>query len=169
MWHNLGWLNWFWKFLCEGLPSFNPKRFYYSYAWSCSLSEKGLPFPWDLPLTKLYGFLLVFHWHYFTQYLTSFSFINHLLRRYAQFAISISSDIDEFPSINPSADIFVFGDFNVHHKDWLTYSGVTDRPGELCYKFSWILNKLTRIVNFPTRIPDCDSQSCCFGFIYFFC
>ena len=136
MWHNLGWLNWFWQFLLEGLPSFNPKRFSNSYVWSCSLSEKGLPFPWDLPLTKLCGFLLVFDWLYFTQYLTSFSFINHLLRRYAQFAISISSNIDEFPSVNPSADVFVFGDFNIHHKDWLTYSGVTDRPGELCYKFS---------------------------------
>ena len=24
------------------------------------------------------------------------------------------------------------GDFNVYYKDWLTYSGGTDRPGELC-------------------------------------
>ena len=48
---------------------------------------------------------------------------------------SISSNIDEVLSINPSANIFVFGDFNVHQKDWLTYSGGTDRPGELCYNF----------------------------------
>ena len=54
--------------------------------------------------------------------------------------------------------MFVFGDFNVRHKDWLTYSGGTDRPGELCYNFS-ISNDLTQIVNFPTRIPDCDSHS----------
>ena len=54
--------------------------------------------------------------------------------------------------------MFLFGDFNVHHKDWLTYSGGTDRPGELCYNFS-ISNDLTQIVNFPTRIPDCDSHS----------
>ena len=40
---------------------------------------------------------------------------------------SISSNIDEVLSINPSANVFVFGDFNVHHKDWLTYSGGTDR------------------------------------------
>ena len=39
---------------------------------------------------------------------------------------SISSKIDEVLSINPSANVFVFGDFNVHHKDWLTYSSVTD-------------------------------------------
>ena len=80
---------------------------------------------------------------------------------------SISSNIDEVLSINPSANVFVFGDFNVHHKDWLTYSGGTDRPGELCYNFS-ISNDLTQMVNFPTRIPDCDSQSCSFGFIPFF-
>ena len=44
---------------------------------------------------------------------------------------SISSNIDEVLSMNPSANMFVFGDFNVHHKDWLTYSGGTDQPGEL--------------------------------------
>ena len=70
----------------------------------------------------------------------------------------ISSNIDEVLSINPSANVFVFGDFNVHHKDWLTYSGGTDRPGELCYNFS-ISNDLTQMVNFPTQIPDCDSHS----------
>ena len=49
---------------------------------------------------------------------------------------SISSNIDEVLSINPSANVLVFVDFNVHHKDWLTCSGKTDRPGELCYNFS---------------------------------
>ena len=71
---------------------------------------------------------------------------------------SISSNIDEVLSINPSANVFVFGDFNVHHKDWLTYSGETDRPGELCYEFSISIN-LTQMVNFPTWIVDCDSHS----------
>ena len=41
------------------------------------------------------------------------------------------SKIDQVLSINPSANVFVFADFNVHHKDWLTYSGGTDRTGEL--------------------------------------
>ena len=41
---------------------------------------------------------------------------------------SISSNIDEIFSLYPSANVFVFGDLNVHHKDWLAYSG---RPGEL--------------------------------------
>ena len=49
---------------------------------------------------------------------------------------SISSNIDEVLFINPSANVFLFRDFSVHHKDWLTYSGGTGRPGELCYNFS---------------------------------
>ena len=71
---------------------------------------------------------------------------------------SVSSNIDKVLSINSSANVFVFGDFNVQHKDWLTYLGGTDRPGELCSNFS-LSNDLTQIVNFPTRIPDCDSHS----------
>ena len=38
---------------------------------------------------------------------------------------SISSNIDEVLSINPSANVFVFGDLDVDHKDCLTYSGGT--------------------------------------------
>ena len=43
---------------------------------------------------------------------------------------SISSNIDEILTINPSA-AFVFGHLNVDHKDSLTYSGGADRSGEL--------------------------------------
>ena len=71
---------------------------------------------------------------------------------------SISSKKDEVLSINPSTNVFVYGDFNVHHKGWLTYSSGTDRPGELCYNFS-ISNYLTQMVDFPSRIPDSDSHS----------
>ena len=45
---------------------------------------------------------------------------------------SISSNINEVLLVNPSANVFVFGDFNIYHNDWLTCSGGTDRPGELC-------------------------------------
>ena len=62
---------------------------------------------------------------------------------------SVSSNIDEFLSIKPSANVFVFGELNVHHKDWLTYSGGTDQPCEFCNNFS-ISNDLTQMVNFPT-------------------
>ena len=71
---------------------------------------------------------------------------------------SISSTIDEVLLINLSGNVFVFADFNINHKDWLTYSGETDRPGELCYNFS-ISNDLTQIVNLPIWIPNCDSHS----------
>ena len=71
---------------------------------------------------------------------------------------AIASNIDEVLSINPSANVFVFGDFDVHHKDWLTYSSGTVRSGELCYNFC-ISNNLNQMVNVPTRIPDCDFHS----------
>ena len=60
--------------------------------------------------------------------------------------------------INPSLNVFVFEDFNVHHKDWINYSSGTDRSGELCHNFS-ISSDLTRMDNFPTQNPDCDSHS----------
>ena len=60
---------------------------------------------------------------------------------------AISSNIDEVLSINPSANVFVFGDFIVHHKNWLTCTGGSERPCELCYDFS-ASNDLTQMVNF---------------------
>ena len=51
---------------------------------------------------------------------------------------SISSNIDEVLSINPSANDFVFGGFNVHHKDWLNYSGGSQAT-------------LLRLLTFPLR------------------
>ena len=71
---------------------------------------------------------------------------------------SISSNIDQVLSINPSANAIVFGDLKVHHKDWIIYSCGTDRSGGLCYNFL-ISNNLTQMVNVHTRIPGCGSQS----------
>ena len=81
--------------------------------------KEGLPFAWDLPLENLLD-SYVFDWVYFTHCLISFSSIKHLLCLYATVFDSISSNIDEFLSMNTSANVFVFGVFNVHHKDWLT-------------------------------------------------
>ena len=44
------------------------------------------------------------------------------------------------------------------YKDWPTYSGGTDRPGQLCYNFS-ILNGLAEMIIFPTQIPGSDCQN----------
>ena len=57
-----------------------------------------------------------------------------------------------FTSLNPSANEFVFGDFKIHHKDWLTYSG---GGGGGTYR---LLN-LVKMVKFPIQIPYCDFQS----------
>ena len=40
---------------------------------------------------------------------------------------SISWNIDEVPLTYPSANVFGFWDFKVHHKDWLTYCDGADR------------------------------------------
>ena len=64
---------------------------------------------------------------------------------------SISSNMDEVFLNNPSASVFVFGNFNIHHKDWVTYSGGSNRPGEFCYNFS-LSNDLTQMVNCLTQI-----------------
>ena len=71
---------------------------------------------------------------------------------------SVSSSIDEVLLINPSANVFVLGDFKIHHKNWLTFSGGNDRPGELHHNSS-ISSKLTQIINFPTLMSDCNSHS----------
>ena len=40
---------------------------------------------------------------------------------------TISSNTDEvFSSINPYANVLLFGDLNVNHNDWLSYSAGTD-------------------------------------------
>ena len=121
-----------------------------------SYVKEGLPFARDVSPEKSADSYLCFR----LALLHSVSYLFFLYRSPSALCTvfdSISSNIDEVLSINPPA-VFVFGDFNVHHKDWLTYSGGTDWPGELCYNFS-ISNDLTQMVNFPTRIPDCDSHS----------
>ena len=57
----------------------------------------------------------------------------------------------EVISTNPSANDF--GDFNIHHKVWVIFSGGTDRPDKLCYNFS-ISNNFIQMINFPTQIQD---------------
>ena len=128
--------------------------------------KEGLPFARDLSLENSADSYLCFR----LALLHSVSYFFFLYRSPSSSLCTVFdstlSNIDEVLSINPSANVFVFGDFNAHHKDWLSYSGGTDRPGELCYMFS-ISNDLTQIVNFPTRIPDCDSTILLFWISFF--
>ena len=90
--------------------------------------KERVPFAWYILIfRKLYGFLIMFS--------TGFSSLSVLLLFPLSITFSvfmhtvfdsISSNIDEVFSINPSANLFVFGDFNAHHKNWLTYFGETD-------------------------------------------
>ena len=121
--------------------------------------KEGLPFAWDLSLESSTDSYLCFQLallysvsYFFFLYQSPFLLLCTVF-------YSVSSNIDEVLLINPSPNVFVFGDFNVHHKDWLTYCGGTDRHGELCYNFS-ISNDLPQIVNFPTGTLSSDASIC---------
>ena len=53
--------------------------------------------------------------------------------------------------------MYCLGNFNIHNKDWLSYSGETYRPSELCYNFC-ITHDIIQVVNFPTWIFDYDGH-----------
>ena len=93
-------------------------------------AKEGLPFTRNLSLENSADSYLYFRLALLHLVPHSFSSINHLLCLCAVF-YSISFNKDEVLLINPSANVFVFGDFNNHHKAWLTYSGGTVTSGEL--------------------------------------
>ena len=98
--------------------------------------KKGLPFAWVLCLLiskNSANSYICFH-QALLLLVSNFFFLNQSLSlSLCTVFDTISSNIDEVLSIKPSIKVFFFGDRNVHHKDWLTYSGGTDRPSELCY------------------------------------
>ena len=128
--------------------------------------KKGLPFAWDLsleisedsylcfPLTSSLHSVSYFFFFYQSPSL-SLCMVFH----------SISSNIDEVLSINPSANVvFVFEilmSFTTQQLAHIFYIFLVN-----CHHFS-ILNDLTQqMVNFPTLLPDCDSLTVLlFGFI----
>ena len=79
--------------------------------------KEGLPFAQDLSLENSADSYFCFR----LALLYSVSYFFFLYRSPSSSLCtvfdSISSNIDEVLSINPSANVFVFGDFNVHHKD----------------------------------------------------
>ena len=77
--------------------------------------REGLPFTRD--------FLIMF-----LQILTHFFFHHRSISSLCPASDSISSNIDQVLLIDPSANMFIIGDFNVHHKDRLTQTGYLKRP-----------------------------------------
>ena len=104
--------------------------------------KEGLPFAEDLSLENSADSYLCF-------WLALLHSVSYFFFLYRSPSLSLCTIFD---SISSNIDEVL-----VHHKDWLTYSGGTDWPGELWYNF-FISNDLTQIVNFPTRIPNCDSH-----------
>ena len=94
--------------------------------------REGLPFAQDLSLENYVDSYLCFRLSLLHSVSYFFFLYQSLSSSLCMVFHSILSNIDEILSINQSAKVFAFGDFNVHHKDCLTYSGGTDRPGEFC-------------------------------------
>ena len=68
-----------------------------------------------------------------------------------------SNSIDRAVTLHPSANIFVCGDFNAHHKDWLPNHNKTDEAGRNAYSFV-LSHDFSQMVDFITRIPDNDKH-----------
>ena len=113
--------------------------------------KEGLPFAWDLSLENSADSYLCFQLALLHSLYSFFFLYQSPSSTLCMVFDSISYNIDEVFSINSSANVFVFGDFNVHHKDWLICSGGTDWPGELCYNFS-LLRWLTVLLRSQTVI-----------------
>ena len=79
--------------------------------------KEGLPFELALSLENFVDSYLCFQ----LALLHSVSYLFFLYQSLSTLLCmvfdSISSTIDEVLSINSSANVFAFGDFNVHHKD----------------------------------------------------
>jgi hypothetical protein len=71
---------------------------------------------------------------------------------YPKFFDYLNSKIKHILSHSPFSEIIILGDFNVHHRHWLSSSS-HDLAGELPFDFS-IHNNLEQLVQLPTRIPD---------------
>ena len=79
--------------------------------------KEGLPFAWDLSLENSADSYLCFQLALLHPVSYFFFIDGSPSSSLCTVSDSISSNLDEILSVNPSANAFVFGDFNVHHKD----------------------------------------------------
>ena len=103
--------------------------------------KEGLAFAWDSSLENFEYPYLCFQLVFFCSVFYFYSIYRLNSSCFCSILDAISSSIDEILSMNPSANVFVFGDFNVHHNNSLTYSDGTDRL-YICSTeaFSWLRN-----------------------------
>ena len=72
--------------------------------------KEGLPLAQDLSLENSAD-------SYLCLWLALLHSVSYFFFLYQSPSLSLCTDFDEVLLINPYADVFVFGDFNVHHKD----------------------------------------------------
>ena len=103
--------------------------------------KEGLAFAWDSSLENFEYPYLCFQLAFFCSVFYFYSIYRSMSSCFCSILDAIWSSIDGILSMNPSANVFVFGDFNVHHNDSLTYSDGTDRL-YICSTeaFSWLGN-----------------------------
>ena len=127
--------------------------------------KEGLPFALDLSLEKSTDFyfclwLALLHWvsYVFFFYWSPSSYL--CMVSYSIYYLILLFCIDEVFSINLSANVFMFGDFNIHHRTGLLILvELIDLVNSVIFLLKKISNNLTQLVNFPTQIPDFDSHS----------
>ena len=105
--------------------------------------KEGLPFSRDLSLENSADSSYVFNWLHLTY--AWFLMLFHL----KQIMFSPSTHLLMCLSLETS--------MYIKRTNW-TYSGGTDRTGEICYNF-FVSSDLTQMVSFPTHILDCDSHN----------
>ena len=97
--------------------------------------KEGIPFAQDLSLENSANSYLCFQLtllHSVSYFLLSQSPSSPLCMVF----YSVSSNINEVLSVNSSANVFVFGGFNVHHKDWLILVELVDLT--LVFILQWL-------------------------------
>ena len=98
------------------------KRLCYSYTWSCGSSEERTFFcTWLVPW-KLRSILSILSIDFPSCSVLFYYFIDHRSLLCIHFSVLFHQKV---PSVNPSLNYFVFGDFGVHHKNWLIYVSET--------------------------------------------
>ena len=117
MWDKLGKLYWFWQFLCDGyLPLILKDSINHMHGLGVYVKE-GLPFARDLSLEKFTDSYICFRLALLHTVSYFFFLYQSPCLSLCTVFYSISSNIGEVLSINPSANVFVFGDFKgcVHY------------------------------------------------------
>ena len=114
--------------------------------------KDGLPCARDISLDELNSPYMCFRMTLLHSTTYTF-FLYHPQTEGSSVFTLIANQIDNILINHPSANINVFGDFNIHHVQWLTHSNHTDNVGVECFNFS-LAYELKQIIPFPTRVLD---------------